>query len=326
MDLTAAWQAARLAWPALRAAGGSVVLVGSIVGSSEGSLRSPAYAAAKAGLEGLGRSLALIGAKEGIRVNVLAPGAFDTPFDEKLVPARTPGRTSRSGAWARPDEVAGVIAFLLSAKPSYVSGVGVARRRRPHGRSPRPRRPASPRPRSTPSLEAAPRRRRRRPAGVETTVGPWTPHARREVGYRNPWLTVWHDDVTRPDGSAGHLRRRPLQQQRRGRRRHRRPGPGGARGPAPLRLRPALAGRSRRVARRWTRTPLEGAQRELLEETGADGADLARDRSLAALQLRHRRGRRGLPGHRPRARRRQEPEARRSSWPSAGCRSTRSWP
>ena len=37
-----------------------------------------------AGLEGLGRSLALIGAKEGVRVNVLAPGAFDTPFDEKL--------------------------------------------------------------------------------------------------------------------------------------------------------------------------------------------------------------------------------------------------
>jgi len=37
---------------------------------------------------------------------------------------------------------------------------------------------------------------------AETTVGPWTRH-RRHVGYRNPWLTVWHDEVTRPDGEPG---------------------------------------------------------------------------------------------------------------------------
>ena len=121
VDLTAAWQAARLAWPALRAAGGSVVQLGSIVGSIEGSLRSPAYAAAKAGLEGLGRSLALIGAKEGVRVNVLAPGAFDTPFDEKLFPpdARPDIPLGRMGD---PAEAAGIIAFLLGHEASYVSG------------------------------------------------------------------------------------------------------------------------------------------------------------------------------------------------------------
>ena len=121
VDLTAAWQAARLAWPALRAAGGSVVLLGSIVGSIEGSLRSPAYAAAKAGLEGLGRSLALIGAKEGVRVNVLAPGAFDTPFDEKLFPpdARPDIPLGRMGD---PAAAAGIIAFLLGHEASYVSG------------------------------------------------------------------------------------------------------------------------------------------------------------------------------------------------------------
>jgi meso-butanediol dehydrogenase/(S,S)-butanediol dehydrogenase/diacetyl reductase len=120
-DLTAAWQAARLAWPALRAAGGAVVLLGSIVGSGEGSSRSPAYAAAKAGLEGLGRSLALIGAKEGVRVNVLAPGAFDTPFDEALFPpsARPDIPLGRMGS---PEEAASIIAFLLSGEASYVSG------------------------------------------------------------------------------------------------------------------------------------------------------------------------------------------------------------
>jgi len=35
-----------------------------------------------------------------------------------------------------------------------------------------------------------------------TTVGPWT-RVRRTVGYRNPWLTVWHDEVMRPDGKPG---------------------------------------------------------------------------------------------------------------------------
>ena len=36
----------------------------------------------------------------------------------------------------------------------------------------------------------------------ERRIGPWTRH-RRRVGYRNPWLTVWHDEVTRPDGEPG---------------------------------------------------------------------------------------------------------------------------
>ena len=50
IDLAAPYEALRTCWPALVAAGGSAVLVGSIVGAVEGSLRSPAYAAAKAGL------------------------------------------------------------------------------------------------------------------------------------------------------------------------------------------------------------------------------------------------------------------------------------
>jgi 8-oxo-dGTP pyrophosphatase MutT (NUDIX family) len=35
-----------------------------------------------------------------------------------------------------------------------------------------------------------------------TTVGPWVRHARR-VAYQNPWITIYHDDVTRPDGRPG---------------------------------------------------------------------------------------------------------------------------
>ncbi|CAN5693598.1 SDR family oxidoreductase [soil metagenome] len=121
VDLTAPWEAARAAWPALTAGRGAVVLLGSIVGAAEGSSRSPAYAAAKAGLEGLARSLALIGAADGVRVNVVAPGAIDTPFDDALFPpqARPDVPLGRMGS---ADEVAGVVTFLLSEAADYVSG------------------------------------------------------------------------------------------------------------------------------------------------------------------------------------------------------------
>jgi NAD(P)-dependent dehydrogenase (short-subunit alcohol dehydrogenase family) len=121
VDLTAAYEALRVCWPALVAARGSVVLVGSIVGAVEGSLRSPAYAAAKAGLEALARSMAVIGGPDGVRVNVVAPGAIATDFDERLLPAdhRTDVPLGRMGT---ADEVAATIAFLIGSDGSYVTG------------------------------------------------------------------------------------------------------------------------------------------------------------------------------------------------------------
>ena len=121
VDLTAPYEALRTCWPALVAGRGSVVLVGSIVGAVEGSLRSPAYAAAKAGIGGLARSFAVIGAPDGVRVNVVAPGAIATDFDERLLPAdhRTDVPLGRMGTAA---EVAAVIGFLVGPAASYVTG------------------------------------------------------------------------------------------------------------------------------------------------------------------------------------------------------------
>ncbi len=121
VDLSAPYEALRTCWPGLLAARGSAVLVGSIVGSVEGSRRSPAYAAAKAGLEGLARSFAVIGAAGSVRVNVVAPGAIATDFDQRLLPAdqRTDVPLGRMGT---AEEVASVITFLASPAASYVTG------------------------------------------------------------------------------------------------------------------------------------------------------------------------------------------------------------
>jgi meso-butanediol dehydrogenase/(S,S)-butanediol dehydrogenase/diacetyl reductase len=121
VDLVAPYEALRVCWPALIAARGSAVLVGSIVGAIEGSRRSPAYAAAKAGLEGLARSFGVIGGSDGVRVNVVAPGAIDTDFDERLLPAdrRSDVPLGRMGT---ADEVAAVIAFLVGPEATYVNG------------------------------------------------------------------------------------------------------------------------------------------------------------------------------------------------------------
>lgn len=121
VDLTGPFDAARLAMPSLRAAAGSVVLIGSIVGAAEGSSRSPGYAAAKAGLEGLARSLAVIGATDGVRVNIVAPGAIDTDFDMAAFPPadRPDVPLGRMGSAAA---VASVVRFLLSPEANYVTG------------------------------------------------------------------------------------------------------------------------------------------------------------------------------------------------------------
>src|SRR3954471_12039516 len=121
VDLTAPYEAIRVCWPQLTTAKGAVVLIGSIAGGAEGSSRSPAYAAAKAGIEGLGRSFAVIGGSAGVRVNIVAPGAVNTPFDALPFPADARPDVPL-GRMAAPEEVANVVRFLLSDEAAYVTG------------------------------------------------------------------------------------------------------------------------------------------------------------------------------------------------------------
>jgi acetoacetyl-CoA reductase len=102
---------------------GRIVNISSVVGES-GNFGQANYAAAKAGLIGLTKTVALEVAKRGITVNAVAPGFIDTDMT-RAMPSQaietaieqTPGR--RLG---RPDEVAQLVRFLLDENSGYITG------------------------------------------------------------------------------------------------------------------------------------------------------------------------------------------------------------
>ncbi len=123
-NLTAAFRVAKRATKTmLRARYGRLVFVSSVVALSGGAGQAN-YAASKAGLVGLSRSLARELGSRGITSNVVAPGFVDTDMTADLSEARKDQvRTSIPlGRTARPEEVAAVIAFLADDASSYVTG------------------------------------------------------------------------------------------------------------------------------------------------------------------------------------------------------------
>jgi NAD(P)-dependent dehydrogenase (short-subunit alcohol dehydrogenase family) len=106
-------------------AGGSIVLVASVL-SVFGAGHAPAYAASKGGIVQLAKSLALAWAKDGIRVNAIAPGWIGTAFTKPVredaernaaILARTP-----LGRWGTPEDVAGPALFLAGEAARFVTG------------------------------------------------------------------------------------------------------------------------------------------------------------------------------------------------------------
>ena len=119
INLTGAFLAARRAIPGMRAMGyGRIVALGAAAGKSGGT-RSAAYAASKAGLMTLVKSLAAEYARDGITANVVAPALIDTGMlvNERELVERVP-----VGRLGTTEEVAALVTFLASGHAGYITG------------------------------------------------------------------------------------------------------------------------------------------------------------------------------------------------------------
>jgi 3-oxoacyl-[acyl-carrier protein] reductase len=123
-NLTGAWRVAKRASKGmLRLRRGRVIFISSVVGLL-GSAGQSTYAASKAGLVGLARSLARELGSRGVTFNVVAPGFVETDMTAALADDLQKSYKEQIplGRFCSPDEVAAVVQFLASDEAAYVTG------------------------------------------------------------------------------------------------------------------------------------------------------------------------------------------------------------
>lgn len=123
-NLTSAWQVSKGAVKAMMKARRGVILNMSSVVGLTGNIAQVNYAASKAGLIGMTKSLAQELAGRGIRVNAIAPGFIETKMTAKLPEdfKLTLKKEIPLGRYGQPNEIADLAVFLASDKASYITG------------------------------------------------------------------------------------------------------------------------------------------------------------------------------------------------------------
>lgn len=120
-NLDTAFNLTKCALPSLRKSkSGRIIMISSVTGGLMAMSNQPVYAAAKAGMLGLMRSIALDEAKYGVTCNAVLPGWIETDTQsshEKLQGMKTP--LARNG---KPEEIAGLVGWLASESSGYMTG------------------------------------------------------------------------------------------------------------------------------------------------------------------------------------------------------------